>query len=693
MPNTINTNIAAYAAQSNIRTAGDAAASSVSRLSSGNRIVKASDDVAALAAGTLLRSTVSTLKAAQINTALGSSLLQVADGGLSQINEILQRQKFLASSATAGSLSSNERALLNQEFQGLSAEIDRLASNTKFNQVSLLSGALSGSVALSTKSQDGTATAGASAAAVVTVAVQPAAGDSVTINGYRVEFSTAAPGTTAAAGKVSVSATITETARNLVAFLNSSRDSRVANFRFTNVGGAVSANYAGGLLSGAYIVDATSSNTTNITVGSVANRTIATTNPIDGLGVDRTQALGTTTGTIFVNGGLLAANSGTAISTRAIINNKDFVGKFDGETIGKITATYTGVADTAVFSVTVGNFTYTTAAQDITNAGLVTLTFTGQNNTTLAPGGGTFTLDIAGGAISAFSAQAALDPQVQQMNDSLQGLTITQNRDVSSFKEGAIVTNAGVEVANLNGFSANFRSDDFANVNIESIKVSAPELGSTDAKITVVINGETFVSTSGIGNLIGLNTTIGLQSLTTPTNSLTLVTGNQAIATSATTTLDISTQVNADNIQAALEEAFGLTEAGAKLSFQVGTTSADSIGVQIDSAGTDNLFSGQSLDILDVTNASNAANVLDTAIDTLVSLRANVGALQSRFNYAAANIDSSIQNTDAARSVLLDTDVAAESTNYATQQVKLQAGISVLAQANQQLQALLKLLG
>ena len=74
-------------------------------------------------------------------------------------------------------------------------------------------------------------------------------------------------------------------------------------------------------------------------------------------------------------------------------------------------------------------------------------------------------------------------------------------------------------------------------------------------------------------------------------------------------------------------------------------------------------------------------------------MRANVGALQSRFNFASANIESSIQNQDAARGVLLDTDVAAESTAYATNQVKLQAGISVLAQANQQLQSLLKLIG
>ena len=75
-----------------------------------------------------------------------------------------------------------------------------------------------------------------------------------------------------------------------------------------------------------------------------------------------------------------------------------------------------------------------------------------------------------------------------------------------------------------------------------------------------------------------------------------------------------------------------------------------------------------------------------------MSLRADVGALQSRFSYATDAIQSSLENQDAARGTFLDTDVSAESTAYASAQVQLQAGISVLAQANQLPQNLLKLL-
>src|SRR5947207_1642742 len=94
--NSINTNLSAYYAQANIGIASEAASASVSRLSSGNRIVKASDDVAALAIGAKLQTTVVALKSAQNNAAQGTSLLQVADGALDQITKILQRQKAIA---------------------------------------------------------------------------------------------------------------------------------------------------------------------------------------------------------------------------------------------------------------------------------------------------------------------------------------------------------------------------------------------------------------------------------------------------------------------------------------------------------------------------------------------------------------------------------------------------------------------
>ena len=72
---------------------------------------------------------------------------------------------------------------------------------------------------------------------------------------------------------------------------------------------------------------------------------------------------------------------------------------------------------------------------------------------------------------------------------------------------------------------------------------------------------------------------------------------------------------------------------------------------------------------------------------------ANIGAAISRFDFASANLATSIENLDAARSTLMDVDMASEMSNFSSKQVMMQASVSMLAQANQMPQQLLKLLG
>jgi flagellin len=102
--------------------------------------VKASDDAASLAVGTKLKADVAALKQAQVNASQATSLLQVADGGMARIADILQRMKQLAVQASSGSLTNTERAYLNEEFTQLVTQIDRIAEETRFNGQSLLDG-------------------------------------------------------------------------------------------------------------------------------------------------------------------------------------------------------------------------------------------------------------------------------------------------------------------------------------------------------------------------------------------------------------------------------------------------------------------------------------------------------------------------------------------------------------------------
>ena len=97
-------------------------------------------------------------------------------------------------------------------------------------------------------------------------------------------------------------------------------------------------------------------------------------------------------------------------------------------------------------------------------------------------------------------------------------------------------------------------------------------------------------------------------------------------------------------------------------------------------------------DILNTTNTETALTNLSTAIDTLNTARAEIGAAQNRLDYATANLQIAIENSEAARSTLLDLDLAAEMTNFTSKQVLMQSGVAMLAQANQLPQNLLRLL-
>lgn len=701
----INTNIAAYSAQRNIGSASDSASSSIARLSSGNKIVRASDDVAALSTGTSLRTSVTTLKQALLNTSQGSSLLQIADGALGQVVDILQRQKALSVQAGSGSLSDTDRAFLDQEFQALSSEIDRIASSTKFSSVSLLNGALSGSTTMVGNVADGVATNNTSGNIVGFSAASPGNGTTMTINGVTITFSTAAYGSPDAAGKVAVGATAVATASNLVKFLNESTDARLANLHFSNGGATptanVTASWAGGTLGGSYVIDASLGTTANMTLGTAANRTIAIGTTADGLSVGKTKAVGSVSGNLFANGASGATTgSGSALllgfvgANTGVRNNEDFIGKIGQGSIGNLVGTMVS-ATTQTFSLKVGDITYsTTAAVNIANGATQYIQMTGADQFGVAAGG-TLSFAIAGGAVTAaqVDTQSELNQIVDQLNRDLSGVTFVQSRNISTFQEGEIVAVNGTQVANLNGASANFTSYDFGNVKIEDIQIEAPSGTSADAKITVQINGETYTSFSNIGNQLGINTSIALQNVNDPTKSFSIVTGGSAIAGSTTVAMDLSTQAKADAVEEALKRAFSMDTSSAALQFQVGNSSSESLGVRIDSVETKNIYGGVSLSVATQAGAGAASTVLDAAINRVVSIRADVGALQSRFNFAASNLQTAVQNQDAARGVLLDTDVTAESTAYATAQVQLQAGIAVLAQANLLPQNLLKLIG
>ncbi len=138
-------NFAASVAQRNLARTDERATASLSKLSSGTRVVSAKDDAASLAIGKSLEGTVAALKTAQGNASQAQSMLQIADGALSTIGDILTRMKALAVQASSGQLSSSERTFLNDEFVVLRSEIERIAQDTEFNGTALLNGSTTAS--------------------------------------------------------------------------------------------------------------------------------------------------------------------------------------------------------------------------------------------------------------------------------------------------------------------------------------------------------------------------------------------------------------------------------------------------------------------------------------------------------------------------------------------------------------------
>ncbi|MFS2014384.1 flagellin [Azospirillum sp. CT11-132] len=136
----ISTNTASNSALRYLNINSTNQSDSVSKIASGSRITKASDDAAGLAVGTSLQSDITVLNQAATNASHGSSILQTADGGMSSISDIVQRMRSLATQSLSGSVTDNERSYLDAEFQQLQDEIDGIASGTRFNDESLLDG-------------------------------------------------------------------------------------------------------------------------------------------------------------------------------------------------------------------------------------------------------------------------------------------------------------------------------------------------------------------------------------------------------------------------------------------------------------------------------------------------------------------------------------------------------------------------
>lgn len=540
-------NFAANVAQRNLVISDRAQTSALAKLSAGKRVLSAKDDAAALAIGSRLRAEVSALKTASQNASQATSLLQIADGALGTISNILVRMKALSVQSSSGQFSITERTVLNNEYQALSSEITRVSQSTSFNGTQLINGGAAVFAA------DGVAGSGVKTQEVKTGALA-AAGISVTYNtttlgaakndAFRLAFT---KGASAGVGPENLTLTNTRT-------------------------GAVQ------------VIDITTAFSNAAVAGGGAK-------------TDATLASGSTLAVDF-------ANLGVKVTLDSNFN------------------VTTNVAPAAIATTDTGG----------------ALTFGSPTDTAALPTSG------------------------------IDNTTLTTLKAV-----GAFSSTTGVLTLNLS------HTTTATNVTIDA-----------KAGLRYALDGaaegadNTATATIGDGNLhtVDVYTTTGNVKIATLTiNNLT-----------ATTTADNTGTIAVDLGGLAFGTNFAAGATQQTFSFKVGSGSQsyDDLAFTVKAASA-SVLKLDTTDITTATNANTALTAVTTAIDTVNSQRANIGAAQNRLSFAADNLASSIQNNEAARSGLLDLNVAQEISVFSSAQVLVQTGIAMLAQANRVPQNLLRL--
>lgn len=678
----INTNMASLNAQRNLATSSMSLTKSLQRLSSGLRINSAADDSAGLAISQRMQAQIGGLTQASRNANDAISLAQTAEGALSGIGDNLQRLRTLAVQAANATNSDSDRAALQSEVSQLVSEIGRVASTTEFNGIKLLDGSFSAqafqvgananqtisvSMDSATTSKLGSTQASSVTSGNIAAAAALASGDLV-INGVTIGSSTSSSDASSTV-MASASAIAKAAAINAVSAQ-------------TGVQAVVNANASGGaaMTAAASTVGVLSIN--GITTGNIT--TSATDNTAT------RAAVVTAVNAISGQTGVQAIDSGTSAGGVKLV-------AADGRNLNissdaGLTSATSGVTYAAAATPAYGTFSLT-SSKAITVSGTVSgLKSAGFN-------AGTFSTQTAYTATTSGTATAFTAGDFA-INGVLVGTSLAAS-DSASASDKANASSIS-KVAAINAISSLTGVSATVNAN----QVDGSGMTSTATSGTFVINGVTTgtITTTTDGTVSRAAVIAGI-------NAVSGQTGVQAVDGGTSAKGVILVAADGRNISissAALSAAntgvtLGLSNYGtftlsSAKSFTVerGLNAASLSSVGMLNVGTyGSGKTGQALSTIDVSTASgaNAAIVaIDNAITAVNSNRANLGAIQNRFQSTISTLNSTAENLTAAKSRITDADFAAETANLTRGQILQQAGTAMLAQANSIPQGVLALL-
>jgi len=326
-------NIAAMYAENNLNQTQSNLQNTLTQLSSGSRINSGSDDAAGLAVADDLQANEAALTQSSQNATSGVSLLQTADGALSQVNNLLNRAVTLATEASNGTLNSNQVSAANQEYQNILGEVGNIGSTTNFNSNSVFTSTAT-DIVVSDGTSAGTTTFADTIGALTTASV-----------------GIAAPTTTTTAGTATAFTNPTATS-------SSSSAASVATYAATAAGSTISGAFSVAVGSGAAVTGTIAAGTS--LANTVSQLNTAFTAASDGV----VASIGT--GTKLVLTGPVAASSdlvltGTSLSqTTAATTTTGAIGAGVDFTNASISSLTAASAQTVLTSVTtaIGDVAY-----------------------------------------------------------------------------------------------------------------------------------------------------------------------------------------------------------------------------------------------------------------------------------------------------------------------------------------------
>lgn len=284
-----------------------------------------------------------------------------------------------------------------------------------------------------------------------------------------------------------------------------------------------------------------------------------------------------------------------------------------------------------------------------------------------------------------------INTEVQQLRDEMQDIASRTTFNGQKLLNGNLSTSHDTATSGVVAGTA------AGNASVSSVDVSKAKAGTTYT-LTYAAATDTMTLDDGSGNS---------QSLTVAAIA---ANGNQTLNFSSlgvSISLASDAGETADNIGAALTTKTVVTSAGSgSLTLQVGSdvvAGTDTVSVSFDDVRVENSADANmtalkaALDAFEAGSASQAEastlmSTVDDALDFFSSKRANLGALQNRMEYAVANTMTTVENTMAAKSRIVDADFAAETSNMTKSSILQQAGVAMLAQANALPQQILTLL-